>query len=241
MWNGGLVRPTDSASWFLEGGTNYFADLALLGTGLGSKSDLKIFDAWIYYKSKLSLVDEPLAGTSSTEMIYLKGELVTYLLNERIEEATGGQKNIYDFASYLFQNYNQRVLSNDDILQAVNAATGQDFSDFFSKYVYGTERIQSAELDAGEFSLPALPGTVAASDIRTLLMAAAAVICLIAAVCIVVWARKRLPKKSPGGPIGISYAPKPPSSKSPTYAGSPINLVFWISTRLTGQIFFITL
>jgi len=212
MWNGGLVRFKDSARWFKEGGTNYFADLALLGTGLGSESELKIFNAWNYYKSKLSLVDEPLAGTSSTDMIYTKGELVTYLLNERIEEATGGQKNIYDFAGYLFQNYSWRVLSNDDILRAVNAATGQDSSDFFSKYVYGTEKLQSAELDSGELSVPTLPGTAAASNIRTLLMAAAAVICLIAAVCIVVWARKRLPKKFPGRPLGIEHAPKPPNT-----------------------------
>jgi predicted metalloprotease with PDZ domain len=181
LWNGGVVSFKDDAQWFLEGGTNYFADLAVLNTNLCRRSKLEIFEAWGDYKSvKEAGMDKAVAEASDpfedSIWIYKKGELVTYLLNKRIEEVTGSRKNIYDLARYLFQNYQGRSLGTHDILTAANAVTGQDLSDFFLSYVWGTERLPLDELDKWEMAVPKIPDVFPKKKADLVLIAIAVVI-----------------------------------------------------------------
>lgn len=189
LWNGWVVGFKEDARWFLEGGANYFADLALLDTNLCQRSKLEIFEAWGDYKSvKEAGIDKAVAEASDpfedSIWIYKKGELVTYLLNKRIEETTDGRKNIYDLARYLFQNYQGRSLGTNDILTAANAVTGRDLSDFFSSYVYGTEKLPLDELGKWEMAVPKIPGALpeGKADFVSIAIAAAVVGCVAGAV-----------------------------------------------------------
>jgi predicted metalloprotease with PDZ domain len=192
LWNGGVVFFDDSANWFGEGATNFFSDMALLDTGLLQKSELRIFDAWASYKNLKALgEDEAVAGTDSSEIIYKKGELVTYLLSKRIAEVTNGEKSIYDVAKYLFQNCRGRKLDSGDLLEVMNQVTNRDFTGFFSDYVYGTEALSLDELDKYEVVMPELV-KVPPEGINMILVIVVITISCGILICAIVFARRRV-------------------------------------------------
>jgi predicted metalloprotease with PDZ domain len=145
LWNGKGLR-TQEARWFNEGATVFLTYKALVDVGAiseGLRNDKLLRDWQTYLDLRTSGEDKAVSAGSIgyVSIIYTKGHLVTNALDLFIRDATEGSKDFLDLARYLATNYWGTSVSNDDLLSAVNHVTGADFSDFFSKYVYGTEKL----------------------------------------------------------------------------------------------------
>lgn len=167
LWNVKRIRPIElgpfnykeetytTMLWMAEGFTNYFAGLVLMRTGLidrkeylkqlaegmryhdlspGSKvtsaSDSS-FDTWIkLYKPTPNNINNYIS-------YYLKGELLGFLLNTRIIEATSGAKSLDDVYRNLMDKFNKdgKGYTEKDVLASIKDVTGQDFTEFFETYI----------------------------------------------------------------------------------------------------------
>lgn len=148
--------PEATKSWFYEGVADYYAALAMLKSGMWSQS---IYDT--YYERTLAVVNSfytgqyevPLpvtpkylaeSGDIGYMMInYYKGNLIAYILNHTISDLTGQKATLDDVMKVMFKNHALTGLpfTNRDILLSINAVSNVDFSDFFKKFVYGSERL----------------------------------------------------------------------------------------------------
>jgi len=103
--------------------------------------------------------------TSPSSWFYAKSILASYLLDETMKLMTDGLRSLNDAIRYLNANYFSYVTTNrrlnvpypewltmENLLDAVNRSTGKDLSWFFSRYVYGTERLPLTVVD-GRLSL----------------------------------------------------------------------------------------
>ncbi len=143
-------QPTDQL-WVSEGITDYYADLAMVRSG--------IVDAQGFYRTTagkvntvestppVSLEDasvstwtEPTDGTAF--IYYPKGSLAGLLLDILIRDATDNAQSLDDVMMDLYRRTykNGRGFSYIDFWQAVGRATGnRSFADFYSMYIDGTE------------------------------------------------------------------------------------------------------
>jgi len=146
QWNGPLGLDTHEAQWFMEGATSFLTIKSLADVGVisGDERNNILLGNWQWYLD-LRESDEDKALSAETAFAkrinYTKGHLVNYALDLMIQDITEGGKDFLDVTRYLAENYWGDRLSNDDLLKAVNHVTGADLSDFFSKYVYGTEKL----------------------------------------------------------------------------------------------------
>jgi hypothetical protein len=65
------------------------------------------------------------------------------MLDNEIQNATNGAKSLDDVMRYLYSTYKNtgHVVDDHDLQNAVETVTGKNFSELFSKYVYGNEKI----------------------------------------------------------------------------------------------------
>ncbi|MFC1555919.1 PQQ-binding-like beta-propeller repeat protein [candidate division KSB1 bacterium] len=144
--------------WFGEGGTGAFYQFALPyaseNTSLRHFYQGLLTCKWNYENiifgnsNEVSLHDaEPLIYIDS-ELYFLlcqnKGTLVMFLIDRLMREMTSGVKNIDDFTKYIFDTYADQstiYFTDSEMLNALNTLTGSDFTDFFNRYVYGTEKL----------------------------------------------------------------------------------------------------
>ena len=68
-----------------------------------------------------------------------------YFLDYEIRKTTAQTKSLTDALVY-WRNHLPIEFTNDDMLQELNTCIGEDFTDFFNRYFYGTERFP-VELD----------------------------------------------------------------------------------------------
>jgi predicted metalloprotease with PDZ domain len=148
--------------WAMEGVTSYYDKLLLVRSGLMTPSrfletlassilvlqsqpgrqiqslETSSFDAWIkYYRP-----DENSANTSIS--YYLKGALVTLLLDMEILARTNGARSMDDVLRYLFETYpitGPGIPEEGAYRAAVEHIAGGDFSDFFQRYIVGTDEL----------------------------------------------------------------------------------------------------
>lgn len=167
LWNVKRIRPVElgpfnykeenytNMLWMAEGFTNYYASLILYRAGLIDKKEYlkhlaeqmrfhdltpgsKItsayessFDTWIkLYKPTPNNINSYIS-------YYLKGELLGFMLNSRIIEATSGNKSLDDVYRYLMDKYNKdaKGYTEKDVLTALKDSTGHDFTDFFNEHI----------------------------------------------------------------------------------------------------------
>ncbi len=147
--------------WFSEGFTTYYADLILFRAGLISQTDylmnlaelLRIyelipgrnrisassssFDAWIrLYK--------PSPDDFNTYVsYYLKGAIIATMMNARIVLDSGAKYSLDDFMLELWNRYRKdgRGITEQDQLSVLRELTGNDYTEFFDKYVHGTHEL----------------------------------------------------------------------------------------------------
>lgn len=96
------------------------------------------WDAWIkYYRPNEN-------SRNSTVSYYDKGAVLGGVLNLAILQATKGKKNLDDVMKTLYQEYYKkqgRGFSDEEFQKAVESVAGKSMSDFFQKYISGTETI----------------------------------------------------------------------------------------------------
>lgn len=106
------------------------------------------FHAWFYDRApQMQKTD----FANATISYYNKGALLGWLLDLDIREQTGGEKSLDDVMRSMYQKYYEspaisyylpgRGYTEQDILEALNAVSGTDFTDFFRRYVQGTDAL----------------------------------------------------------------------------------------------------
>ena len=104
------------------------------------------FNAWFFDRSPQM---QETNFANSTISYYNKGALLGMLLDLEIRSRTGGAKSLDDVMRYLYRRFYQapaatyylpgRGYEEKDVLDALNAVSGSDFSSFFTNYIRGTE------------------------------------------------------------------------------------------------------
>ncbi len=96
------------------------------------------------YDLSLAELGERLEDNSSyllMRAVYYKGALVSYLIDNRLNE---NGLNFDDLLRYLYNNfdYGDKQISNEDIRNALNDISGEDWSGFFDDYISGTTPLE---------------------------------------------------------------------------------------------------
>ncbi len=75
---------------------------------------------------------------------YSKGEILGFLIDLEMRRLTNGRRCLRDLFQYMNQHYAQQgsyFNDSDGVRLALEALTGNDFRDFFSRYVSGTDEL----------------------------------------------------------------------------------------------------
>lgn len=152
--------------WAMEGITSYYGELSLVRGGVWSqerylehlqkeietlegspgRAHLALaqasFDAWLQEPAQMH------DKTNAWISFYNKGEIVAALLDLTLRSTT--KVSLDDVMRHLWREYGEtgRGLEEDGIERAVAAVSGEDFSDFFRRYVDGVEPLPYEELFA---------------------------------------------------------------------------------------------
>jgi predicted metalloprotease with PDZ domain len=167
LWNVKRIRPIElgpfnykeenytTMLWIAEGFTNFYGYHVLMRAGLvdqkeyfrylaenmryhdflpGSRNTSaseSSFDAWI------KLYRPTPNNINSYISYYLKGELLGFVLDSMIIDATHGAKSLDDMYRYLMEKYNKdgKGYTEKDIIATLKDVSGRDFSEFFARYV----------------------------------------------------------------------------------------------------------
>jgi predicted metalloprotease with PDZ domain len=149
------------ALWFSEGLTNTAADILLMRAGLLDEkrelahlafvvSGLESRSARLTQSLEESSLDTWLDGypfyhrPDRSISYYNKGELLGFLIDLEMRRLTQGHRCLRDLFQYMNQHYAKQGIYFDDsegVRLALEALTGNDFREFFSRYVSGTEEL----------------------------------------------------------------------------------------------------
>lgn len=147
--------------WVAEGFTNFYDNLLLRRAGLLSVGEYlqhwgqliagyrqtpgrfkqsattASFDAWI----KLYRPDENSPNTAMS--YYTKGEILGLLFELEIRTRTNGARSLDDVLRLLLENYGlpKPGFTDAELKAAFEKVAGADLTDFFQRYVYGTDEI----------------------------------------------------------------------------------------------------
>ncbi len=85
---------------------------------------------------------------NTTVSIYLKGSLVSWLLDKEIRAATNNKKSLDDLSLKLFEQYgkSKQGYTSNNVKQLLKEITNTDFSSFWKDYVEGTKAIDFDDL-----------------------------------------------------------------------------------------------
>lgn len=147
--------------WVVEGTTSYYDDLILARAGLidvddylgrirGSINSVRrspgsavqsvaasSFDAWVKFSA-------PTADSGNTTVsFYTKGSVVSLLLDMELRRLTGGERSMDDVMCALHERYplGSAGYTTADLMTLLGGWTGTDWSDFFERYVSGTDTL----------------------------------------------------------------------------------------------------
>jgi hypothetical protein len=155
LWNGHAIAAIDGpgSQWFVEGMTEYVANLAALRSGVIPRTDFfrlmekHLFMYWCYVYNRpwerLSLVEAGSNKSDYNAAIYDGGWLVAFCIDVQLREATRGERSVDDLMSLLYERFGVTATpyTNEDLFAAVNDVSGTDLSAFFEQHVTGTRTI----------------------------------------------------------------------------------------------------
>lgn len=84
-----------------------------------------------------SFVEAP----TSHDIQYHKGALMALLLDETLKSVTNGEIDIQDLMQYLYEKASESQLDTRAIEELASELSNYDFSEFFDRYIYGTEKL----------------------------------------------------------------------------------------------------
>ncbi|MHB9144512.1 MAG: S-layer homology domain-containing protein [Symbiobacteriia bacterium] len=89
---------------------------------------------------------------------YVTGPILVVMMDREIRKATGGKKTIDDLMATLWNRYkgpNQVTVTDEQVLGVLTGLTGEDWHDFYSRYVERTDNLDASALDAVKADWPA--------------------------------------------------------------------------------------
>ncbi|MGL5194107.1 MAG: M61 family metallopeptidase, partial [Chroococcales cyanobacterium] len=181
LWNVKRIRPKPlevfnyegetytSSLWFCEGTTSYYDILLPLWAGIydakvalqGLSKDItrlqtlpgrryqplseSSWDAWI------KLYRRDANSDNSQISYYLKGELVSLLLDLRIRANSGNERSLDQVMQQMWQRFGPEEIgfTDEELKEIIESVAEEDLTDFFNDYIHGT-----AELPLDEYLLP---------------------------------------------------------------------------------------
>jgi hypothetical protein len=148
-WNGGSFRQEGERLWFMEGVTVYYdirhQEDEYNGCPISTSYDWYLSDYFGEDRAigDLSITDP--AYPQNAQFIANKGSIIAFLLDKELEKSG---HHIGEVSRLLFQRYGIESMgypTNDEILRTFNEVSGKDFTDFFNRYIYGSERLPVPE------------------------------------------------------------------------------------------------
>jgi len=131
-------------SWFINPWRFYYGEKAMVDVFNFSEEEYKLslYSNWKRYEEEnegreiLPIYEDSVLNNEK------KIPLFGYTLNEEIKRVTNGEKSIDDVIRYMYENFalKGKEITSIAFLQVVNNVTNHDFTDFFDKYFYGTEK-----------------------------------------------------------------------------------------------------
>jgi len=112
-----------------------------------------VYEQYVGTNYNIPLVDYPAKNRETGDvqyyfpLPYMKGFLVLQMLNLSMVEVTHGAKDVRDLVKYVYENYAVKGIGYriEDVLNAVNTVSGNDYTAFFEAYIYGNETLPILE------------------------------------------------------------------------------------------------
>lgn len=172
-WNIKFIRPTEMlpydftkenyarTGYVYEGFTTYYGDVMLFTSGVFSVSqyfetleerltkhfhNYGRFNLSVAHSSWETWLDGYVPGAPYRKTsIYDEGNLIAFMLDVQIMKHTNNAKGLRDVCRVLYNEFGkkQKGYSEQDIISICEQVSGASFTDFFAKYVYGTEDFTS--------------------------------------------------------------------------------------------------
>lgn len=174
LWNVKRLRPIElgpfdynkenytSLLWVMEGFTSYYDELILRRAGFYSEDDYinKLFGTVNAVENQPGNKVQPVAHASfdawikayrpnensynTTISYYSKGQLIGFVFDAMIIDATDGKKNLDDFMKVMYDKYYvkaKRGFTEAEFQKEMENITGQKLDQFFADYIHGTKTI----------------------------------------------------------------------------------------------------
>ena len=156
--------PNTSSLWISEGLTTYFGDLMVIRSGLCSPEDylsrlssnigqLQSAPGRLLQTLEQASLDVWNSGTSgigrdtATKVsYYVKGPVVGFLLDAKIQRVTRGKKNLGDVMRLAYKRYSgERGFTAEQFVQTTEEVAGVDLKEWFRKALASTEELDYTE------------------------------------------------------------------------------------------------
>jgi len=151
VWNGRAIKYQDVKEyWFSEGFTEYYSYIISSRLGIINERKLlnsleNIFSRYLTYAGSASIRDSGLNKTKreNASLIYGGGCVVALVMDIEIRNMTNNKKSLDNLMKLMYKEYadSQQKYTCDDILKIASKITNSDFSEFFKRYLTGTEVI----------------------------------------------------------------------------------------------------
>jgi predicted metalloprotease with PDZ domain len=158
-------RPPQTASlWVSEGLTSYYGELLVCRAGLGSPQDcLAALSSHItslqnspgrllqtLEQSSLDVWNSGTSGvgrdTATKVSYYVKGPVVGFLLDAKVQRATGGKKSLDDVMRLAYKRYaGARGFTPEQFRKTAEEVAGVDLKEWFRKTISSVEELDYAE------------------------------------------------------------------------------------------------
>jgi predicted metalloprotease with PDZ domain len=179
-WNGNMIAGNDekqyfgTTEWFAEGATEYVANRTLVRTGMIDRdtflrkmeTNIGMYEFWTWAapfqgvslqdagaKTALPMPEGTIAKTYNRPGVYSGGWVASFCLDTMIQTDTQGARGLDDVFRLMFTRFGLtgKQWVPQDLVQAVSATAGAEFSGFFQKYVFATNPlpVQECLADAG--------------------------------------------------------------------------------------------
>jgi predicted metalloprotease with PDZ domain len=151
LWNGTGMEPKTQMDWFKEGFTDYFAILTMARLGLMDEclltKKLESHARRTFERAPgVTLAEAGKHKKQNWGFIYGGGAMAALCLDARIREASGGARSLEDMMRALFRDFGPgRKYELKDLVAAAGQAAGKDQSEFFARYVQGSEPLPVGE------------------------------------------------------------------------------------------------
>jgi predicted metalloprotease with PDZ domain len=159
-WCGGQINGEvySESQWFQEGFTEYYANLAMMRERIMPERFFiwkaeNILGKYLYFRAapQFAQISIKNAGEKKTTYrfgVYDGGWAIAFALDMAIREKTAGRKSLDDFMRRMYQKFGLTGIKYKytDLIAAAGEVAESDMSDFFKRYVEGTETLPIAAL-----------------------------------------------------------------------------------------------